>query len=80
MAKSLVLGADLCGMALPLLQPALTGEKALFDAIDTIEQQFRVAMFLTGSRPVADLKTKHAMITGKTREMVDSIMEEYNGY
>ena len=80
MAKSLVLGADLCGMALPLLQPALTGEKALFDAIDTIEQQFRVAMFLTGSRTVADLKTKHAMITGKTREVVDSIMEEYNGY
>ena len=80
MAKSLVLGADLCGMALPLLQTALTGEKALFDAIDTIEQQFRVAMFLTGSRTVADLKTKHVMITGKTREMVDSIMEEYNGY
>jgi len=80
MAKSLVLGADLCGMALPLLQPALTGEKALFDAIDTIEHQFKVAMFLTGSQNIADLKTKHAIITGKTREIVDSIMEEYNGY
>jgi isopentenyl-diphosphate Delta-isomerase len=80
MAKSVVLGADLCGMALPLLQPALTGEKALFDAIDTIEHQFRVAMFLTGSRTISDLKAKHALITGRIREMVDSIMEEYNGY
>ena len=80
MAKALVLGADLCGMALPLLQPALTGEEALFKAIDTIEHQFRVAMFLTGSRTIAELKTRHAIITGKTREMVDSMMEEYNGY
>jgi isopentenyl-diphosphate delta-isomerase len=80
MAKALVLGADLCGMALPLLQPALTGEDALFNAIDTIEHQFRVAMFLTGSRSIAELKTRRAIITGKTREMVDSIMEEYNGY
>ncbi len=80
MVKSLVIGADLCGMALPLLQPALTSERALFDAIDTIEHQFRVAMFLTGSRTIADLKIKKAIITGKTREMVDSIMEEYNGY
>jgi isopentenyl-diphosphate Delta-isomerase len=80
MAKSLVLGADLCGMALPLLEPALAGEEALFDAIDLIEHQFRVAMFLTGSPNIANLKTKHAIITGKTREMVDSIMENDNGY
>ena len=80
MAKAIVLGADLCGMALPLLQPALSGEESLNNAINTIEHQFRVSMFLTGSQKIIDLKSKRAIITGKTREMVDSLMEEYNGY
>ena len=80
MAKSLVLGADLCGMALPFLQPALTGEEALFRAVFAVQHQLKVAMFLTGSRKIGELKTKKAIITGKTREMIDSIMEEYNGY
>jgi isopentenyl-diphosphate Delta-isomerase len=79
-AKAVVLGADLCGMALPLLKPAIESEQSLFNTIDTIEHQLKVAMFLTGSRTIADLKSKKAIITGITREMVDSIMEEYNGY
>jgi isopentenyl-diphosphate delta-isomerase len=79
-AKAVVLGADLSGMALPLLKPAIESEQSLYVAIDTIEHQLKVAMFLTGSRTIADLKSKHAIITGTTREMVDSIMEEYNGY
>lgn len=79
-AKSVVLGADLCGMALPLLKPAMEGEKSLFNTIDTIGHQLKVAMFLTGSGTIAELKSKQAIITGVTREMIDSIWEEYNGY
>lgn len=79
-AKSVILGADLAGMALPLLKPAIEGEESLFKAIDTIANQLKVAMFLTGSGTIAGLKSKHAMITGITREMIDSIREEYNGY
>jgi isopentenyl-diphosphate Delta-isomerase len=79
-AKSVVLGADLTGMALPLLKPAIEGEESLFNAIDAIGNQLKVAMFLTGSGTIAGLKSKHAMITGITRELIDSIREEYNGY
>ena len=79
-AKSLVLGAELSGMALPLLKPAIEGEESLFSAIETIENQLKVAMFLTGSGNIAGLKSKHAMITGITRELIDNIREEYNGY
>ena len=75
-AKSVVLGADLAGMALPLLKPAMEGEEPLFKVIDTIGNQLKVAMFLTGSGTIAGLKSKHAMITGITREMIDSIREE----
>ncbi len=35
MAKGLAFGADLCGMALPLLKPAMKDDKALFGVIDS---------------------------------------------
>ena len=38
-AKGLAFGADLCGMALPLLKPAMQDDKALFDTIDTIHRE-----------------------------------------
>jgi isopentenyl-diphosphate delta-isomerase len=80
MARAVVLGADLCGMALPLLKPALEGEESLNKTIEAFLQELRVAMFLTGSGTLADLRTTRATITGVTREMLESISEEYHGY
>jgi isopentenyl-diphosphate delta-isomerase, type 2 len=79
-AKAVALGADLCGMALPLLKPALHGEDELFETIETYTQELTVAMFLTGSGRIADLKSAKLYITGRTREILNSLMEEYNGY
>jgi isopentenyl-diphosphate delta-isomerase len=76
MAKAIALGGALCGMALPLLRPAMKGEQELFNRIDEVQDQFRVAMFLTGSRTVADLKRVRTYITGCTREMLCNRMEE----
>jgi isopentenyl-diphosphate delta-isomerase len=76
MAKAIALGGSLGGMALPLLQPAMKGEQELFERIDAVHEQFRVAMFLTGSRTVADLKSARTYITGCTREMLCNRMEE----
>ena len=70
MAKALALGAGLCGMALPLLRPALESDNALEHAIDRIHRQLEIAMFLTGSARVADLKKARMFITGKTRQMI----------
>ncbi len=79
-AKGIALGADLCGMALPLLGPAMEGEEALADKIATIHRQIAMAMFLCGSRRIAEQKDAKLFITGLTRQMVDEILEEYNGY
>jgi len=70
-AKGLAFGADLCGMALPLLKPAMKDDKALFEVIDTIHRELTVAMFLTGSACVADLRKAPLHITGRTRQMIE---------
>jgi isopentenyl-diphosphate delta-isomerase len=70
-AKGLAFGADLCGMALPLLKPAMKDDKALAEVIDTIHRELTVAMFLTGSARVADLRKAPLHITGRTRQMIE---------
>jgi isopentenyl-diphosphate delta-isomerase len=54
-AKALALGATAAGVALPLLAPACQGPEAVVERLAEYEQQFRIAMFCTGCRTVADL-------------------------
>jgi isopentenyl-diphosphate delta-isomerase len=70
MAKALALGAGLCGMALPLLPPAMESDEVLQQTIDAIHRQLDVAMFLTGSARIADLKKARIFISGRTRQMI----------
>jgi len=72
-ARALALGADLCGLALPLLRPALESEEALCAKIEEIHRELSTAMFLCGSARVADLKRTRVYITGKTRQMLEHI-------
>jgi isopentenyl-diphosphate delta-isomerase len=69
-AKGLALGAGLCGMALPLLKPAMKSDEEIARTIDVIHQELVAAMFLTGSAKLADLKKAPMFITGKTRQMI----------
>jgi len=71
MAKALALGADLCGMALPLLKPAMESDGALKNTIDAVHRQLMVTMFLTGSGRVSDLRKAPMYLTGMTRQMID---------
>ncbi|HOT03284.1 MAG TPA: type 2 isopentenyl-diphosphate Delta-isomerase [Methanolinea sp.] len=73
MARAIALGADLCGIALPLLRPAMESEESLFLRIETFHRELRTAMFLTGSAKIADQKRARAYITGKTRQMLEHI-------
>jgi isopentenyl-diphosphate delta-isomerase len=55
-AKSVALGADLSGIAKPLITAFMTnGEKALHKKIDDIIVQLKYAMFLTGSQNLTAL-------------------------
>lgn len=64
MAKALVLGASLCGLAAPFLKPAQTSVDAVVATIQRLQREFRTALFLLGVRQAADL-------VGNTRLLLD---------
>lgn len=55
-AKALALGADLAGIAQPLLEPATRSADAVTEALTEILEGLRIAMFATGSRTVVALR------------------------
>ncbi len=54
-ALCLALGADLAGMALPLLRPAMESTEAVRGRLEIVLRQLRVAMFACGARRVGEL-------------------------
>lgn len=62
MAKSVILGAHLCGVAAPLLKPAMTSVEATITAIEKLHTEFKTAMFLLGISNVEALKNNNGLI------------------
>jgi len=56
-AKGLALGADLCGVGLPLLRPATESAEAATAALAALVAGLRIAQFASGSRTVRDLRS-----------------------
>lgn len=50
MAKSILLGATVCGIAAPLLKPAMRSTDAVIMAIKRLEREYRTALFLLGCK------------------------------
>lgn len=69
-AKALVLGARLGGMALPLLKPACDGIESLSEKIETIQQQLRIALFLTGHTRISEMTNTRWYATGHTAQLI----------
>lgn len=55
-AVALALGADLVGLARPLLRPATTSAQSVQDELTVLTEGLRVAMFCAGTRDVPALK------------------------
>lgn len=55
MVKAMALGASLCGLARPFLQPAMESTEAVRAVIRRLRREFAVAQFLLGVRQAADL-------------------------
>lgn len=71
-AKSIALGADTCGIALPFLRILnKDGKKGVEEYIDKLREELKTAMFLTGSESVEKLKNVKYVLTGKTREWAE---------
>ncbi|MFQ6136467.1 MAG: type 2 isopentenyl-diphosphate Delta-isomerase [Candidatus Hydrothermarchaeales archaeon] len=70
-AKALALGATACGLALPLLDRALKSSEHVVDKISEIIEELKIAMFLSGSESIEDLKKADLIVTGRTREWLE---------
>jgi len=66
MAKAIALGADITGFALPALKWALQGN--LKRKIKQMIHELKIAMFLTSSRTIHDLRHARIIIKGALRE------------
>jgi isopentenyl-diphosphate delta-isomerase len=71
-AKSIALGADICGIALPFLRTLKKeGKKGVENYIDSLQRELKIAMILTGSRNIEDLKKAKYVLTGNVKDWVE---------
>lgn len=66
-AKAINLGADLVGVARPLLACALEGAASVSAWIEQFAEELRAAAFLTGSASLADLRQRPRVVLGATQ-------------
>ncbi|MEI7850695.1 MAG: type 2 isopentenyl-diphosphate Delta-isomerase [Kiritimatiellales bacterium] len=62
MAKAVVLGASLCGVARPFLAPAMESAEAVRKVIHQLKREFVTAMFLLGADRVEKIKSREELI------------------
>jgi isopentenyl-diphosphate delta-isomerase len=62
MAKAVVLGASLCGVAAPFIEYARQSPEAVVGYIEGLKKQFSIAMFLMGVSSVADMAGNYALL------------------
>ena len=71
-AKSIALGADMCGIALPFLKILKQkGKEGVEKYIDNLERELKFAMFLTCSRNIEELKKAKYVLTGKIKDWAE---------
>jgi isopentenyl-diphosphate delta-isomerase len=68
-AKSLALGADLSGLALPLLKPAVEGN--VIDNLMRLIEELKITMFLVGVKKINELQSVPVVITGKMADWLN---------
>lgn len=65
-AKAIALGANLCGIAAPVVQAAADGEEQAEFALQVVIEQLRVAMFATGVSTIDELQTRPGLFQGRS--------------
>jgi isopentenyl-diphosphate delta-isomerase len=73
--RALVLGASSAGMAGQVLEAAVAGSENVVALVTGIIHELKVTMFLTGAQNISQLNDRNMVITGRTKEWLDQIME-----
>lgn len=60
-AKTIALGADLAGLALPFLQAASQSPQALHDLVTLLQAEITTVLFCTGNATLAELQHSHSL-------------------
>ena len=66
MIKSVILGAQLCSLASPLLKPAMESEKKVIEEINLLKETFITAMFLLGATSLHQIRGNRSLLSIKT--------------
>lgn len=72
-AKAIALGADLVGVARPLLEAALDGEHRIDEWIEQFLEELRVTVWLAGGTHLEDLRKAPLVVTGDLRTWLDDL-------
>lgn len=73
-AKALALGADLVGMARPILiEVSSGGYQGTVKFLEGFFEELAIAMFLVGATNINELKQKSLVITGDTRDWLEQL-------
>jgi isopentenyl-diphosphate delta-isomerase len=74
-ARAIALGACSAGMAGALLEAATTSSEKVIEQIQIIIHELKVTMFLTGSKNTTWLGSEEIVVTGRTKEWMEQIVE-----
>lgn len=67
-AKAISIGADLCGLALPLLKPATISPEVVKEKLKEIIEELKITMFLTGANNLEELRENY-ILKGKLKQL-----------
>jgi isopentenyl-diphosphate delta-isomerase len=65
-AKLIAIGANMVGVAMPVIEAALRGEVALDNRLKQLEYEMKIALFCTGSKNVREVQEKKVWAAVKT--------------
>jgi isopentenyl-diphosphate delta-isomerase len=70
-AKSIAIGADMAGVALPVLKAAATDHKAVERVLNTFILGLKTVMFLTGCRELIQLRNVSLLVSGMLKDFLE---------
>lgn len=75
-ARSVVLGANSAGIAGALLSAATESADRVTSELKSIIHELKVTMFLTGSGNIDELRKREVVVTGRTREWLEQVIDK----